>query len=132
MGQVLHPLCGLCYSIIANPPLPPHSSRSLPSRRPFNEVPRIECAASVAVTLDLEPTGGLAAPREGKVTFTVYAFPLGGVGLRSLFQSWDEWGATFIRFTEGFPLKKTMTMLMKVCVGGQWRVCMCERWWKVG
>ena len=108
----------LVLSITANLPLPPHSSPSLPSRRPFNEVPRIECAASIAVTLDLEPTGGLAAPREGKATFTIYAFPSAGVGCRLLFQAWDEWGAAFVRFAEGFPLKKTMAMMMKVFGGG--------------
>ena len=68
------------------------------------------------MTLDLEPTGGLGAPREGKVTFTVYAFVSGGAGYRSMFQAWDEWGAV-TRMTEGTPLKKTLAMLMQVLLG---------------
>ena len=87
---------------------------SLLSRRPWTEPQKLDLVASVAVTLDLEATGGLAKPREGRVIFNVFAFTQNGPGVKSIFQPWDDWGAVS-RFSEGFPLKNTMTCLSQVC-----------------
>ena len=100
------------------PPLSLAARLSLPlphSRRPWKgeEARLVSAVARVAVTLDLEATGGSAAPREGRAVFTVYAFRTGGPGVISLFQEWDNW-AVENRFAESFPLSETMKQIIQV------------------
>lgn len=73
-------------------------------------------STTVAVTMDLTPASA-TKPRHGMVTLTVYAWVKDASGVRSLFQSWDNWG--LVTRLSDFPLKRTMKFLLQDVVGAK-------------